>query len=121
MQKQAPYFEKASDQNLFLLTPPVIPNDIPYTMELESAYNGYNLYIKAQDGDVTTKLSIYNYHRFLGKFGVKSFRALRQLITEKYPTASDLQHLCSDLFSGQIEFNVDFIQQTGDDDEDDDY
>ena len=92
---------------------------IPYTLELESAFTGYNLYIKAQEGEIITKLSIYNYFRFLGKFGVKSFRALQQMIFEKYPTVSDLQKLCADLFRSQIEFNVDFFKRTNDDDDDD--
>ncbi|MDE6300807.1 MAG: hypothetical protein K2M19_03745 [Muribaculaceae bacterium] len=119
MQSQAPYFEKASDQNLFINAPFVSTDEIPYTVKLESGYNGHNIYIKAQEGDITTKLTVYNYHRFLGKFGVKSWRALKQLIIEKYPTVSALRELCADLFCAKIEFNVDFYKLTGNDDEDD--
>lgn len=117
MQNQTQYFEKASDQNLFLLAPAVSTDGVPYTIELESAYDGHNLHIKAQEGDITTKLTVYNYHRFLGKFGVKSLRALRQVIIERYPTVSDLQKLCADLFYAKIEFNVDFFKPTNGDDD----
>ncbi|MDE6296406.1 MAG: hypothetical protein K2L89_01035 [Muribaculaceae bacterium] len=120
MQSQSTYFEKASDQNLFLLAPAMSTDGIPYTIELESAYNGHNLNIKAREGEIFTKLSIYNYPRLLGKFGARSLRAMRKLIIEKYPTVSDLQKLCADLFCAQIEYNVDFFKQTSDDEEDDD-
>ena len=119
MHRQAPFFEKASDQNLFILAPTVSTDGVPYTMKLESGYNGLNLHIKAQEGEIFTKITVYNYHRFLGIFGVKSFRALQLMIIEKYPTVSALQQLCADLFCGQIEFNVDFFKQTDDNSEDD--
>lgn len=120
VRNQTPYFEKASDQNLFHLAPAVSTDKLPYTIELESAYTRPNLYITAQVGDVTTKLSIYNYYSVLGKFGVRSFRALQQIIIEKYPAVSDLQHLCADLFSAQIEFEADFFKEANDVEEDDD-
>ena len=119
MQSQAQYFEKASDHNLFLHSPVVSTDEIPYIMELESGYNGHNFHIQAQEGDITTKFTIYNYNRFLGKFGVNSLRSLRQMIIEKYPAVSDLQLLCADLFCAQIEFNVDFFKQTKEDNEND--
>lgn len=112
MQNQAAYFEKASDDNLFLLAPDTLIDNSPYTFELEDSYDGKCLNIEVRDGEITTKISIYNYHRLLGKFGVKSFRTLRQMIINKYPSAEDLQHLCADLFSAQIEFHVDFFKQT---------
>ena len=121
MQSQSPYFEKASDQNLFLLTPSVSTDVMPYAIELESVYHGHNLNVKAQEGDIATKLSIYNYYRLLGKFGVKSFRALQQMVFERYPAVSDLQNLCADLFRSQIEFSVDFFKQSEDEADDDDH
>lgn len=111
MQNQEADFEKASDNNLFLLTPDSLTDTIPYTFELEEEYSGKVLNIRATEGEITTKLSIYNYPRLLGKFGVKSLRTLRQMIIRKYPSVHDLQQLCADLFHGQIEFNVDFFKQ----------
>ncbi len=124
MQSQAPYFEKASDQNLFLLGQDLSAHEGSYTFKLDKSYNGFRLEIKTREGDIITQLSIYNYYRLLGKFGVRSFRSLQQLIIERYPTVSDLKQLCADLFCAQIEFNVDFFKATydsADDDEDDDY
>ncbi len=117
MQNQASYFEKASDQNLFLLAPSISDEGIPYDMELDTTYDR-KILIKSREGDVINRVSIYNYHRVLGKFGVKSWRTLQQLFHEKYPTVSDLQHLCAELFRGQIEFNVDFYKHTEDGDDD---
>ncbi|MDE6083547.1 MAG: hypothetical protein K2G11_03595 [Muribaculaceae bacterium] len=111
MQNQSSYFEKASDNNLFLHTDDALDGSVPYTFELEDGYDGKNLYIESCREGITVKISIYNYHRLLGKFGVKSFRALQQMIINNYPTVDDLRHLCGDLFSGQIEFHVDFYKE----------
>lgn len=118
MSNQASFFEKASDQNLFLLAPAVAADGLAYTMTLCNAYDGKFIQIKSNDGEVIIKISIYNYFRTLGKFGVKSWRALQHLLYEKYPAASDLQRLCADMFRYQIGFNVDFY--TASEDEDDD-
>ena len=112
MQKQATYFENAADSNLFLHTTDAIPDNLPYTFELDNGYNGKVLKIQAQSHEITIRISIYNYPRFLGKFGVKSFRALRKMLISKYPSVSDLQHLCSDIFSAQIDFNVNFDNES---------
>ena len=117
MQNQTSYFEKASDQNLFLLAPAAPTDSRPYTLELDKDYEGNSIIrVEAREGDLVTLIKIYNYHRVLGKFGVKSWRALQQLIFEKYPAVSDLQQLCADLFRGLIEFNADFYRQAASED-----
>lgn len=117
--RQAEYFEKASDQNLFLLAKPLAPGEWPYTLDLESGYEGPLVIITVKDKDITTRIRIYNYHRILGKFGVRSWRTLRQLIYQRYPVADDLHNLCADLYRCQIEFNADFHKTPQDDDDDD--
>lgn len=108
LQRQRECFDKASDQNLFMVTPPEVSDSIPYTMELDDDYRGHQVVIKFEEGKVCTKLTIVNYHRSLGKFGVKSWRMLRRTFAQNYPTAESLQQLCADLFRHQIEFTTDF-------------
>ncbi len=117
MHRQAEYFEKASDQNLFHLYESASPADTPYSLELESDYSGRVICIKSKNGEVTTRIAISNYHRVLGMLGVKSWRALQQLIYQSYPNDSDLQNLCATLFRCRIDFRVDNYRNSGHEDE----
>lgn len=114
MQRQAEYFEKASDHNLFIETAPVETDDMPYTMELNDDYSGNSVYISFKNKDIMSTLTISNLERIYGKFGVRSWRALRRLFMDMYPTTESLQTLCSDLFKRQIEFEVEFYKQVDD-------
>ncbi len=120
MMRQSEYFEKASDSNLFHLTKYTGPEAPDYTLRLEEEYNGRNIFIKSKTPDIISSIRIFNYHRMLGKFGVKSWRALQQLLYEKYPSEADLQNLCADLYNYRIEFKVDFYKNEEIEDDDDD-
>ncbi len=118
MQRQAEAFEKASDQNLFLLEECPCGDGTPYSMELDSDYRGRCITIRGTEGGTTSKLNIYNYHRVLGKLGAKSWRALQRLVYQTYPTVTDLQNLCATLFRCKIEFDADFYKASEPDDND---
>ncbi|MCM1110712.1 MAG: hypothetical protein NC336_05855 [Clostridium sp.] len=110
MRNQSEYFERASDHNLYMSLNPVSTDSLPYSIEIEDGYRGYKMVIEYHEGDVTSKLNIFNYERILGKFGVRSWRALRQLFLQKYTTIESLQALCGELFKHQIEFSADFFK-----------
>lgn len=114
MQRQAEYFEKASDHNLFIESAPNLTDTHPYTVELEDCYDDHKVSIEFQNGDINSTITISNLDRICGKFGVKSWRALQRLFRELYPTTESLQTLCSDLFKYQIEFEVEFYKQSDD-------
>ncbi len=116
MQHQAEYFENASDQNLFNKVCLASDAAAPYSMQHENYYDGPCILIESVAGDIKTQLKIYNYHRVLGKFGVKSWRMLRSLFFQRYPTASSLSDLCRDLFANCIDFNADFVRLDNDED-----
>ncbi|MEE0979755.1 MAG: hypothetical protein UH625_10180 [Muribaculaceae bacterium] len=112
MAHQAEYFDRASDHNLFVEMPQFDDDKLPYSFEIEGDYDGgYESatieLIFTKDG-VRHILRIFNYERVLGKFGVKSWRALRLNFLTNYPTAESLQQLCADLFKCQIDFRADF-------------
>ncbi len=117
MQRQAADFEKASDQNLFLLSGSVSPIGAPYTLQREDSYSGPKIILEKEEGDLHTRLNIYNYHRVLGKFGVRSWRALQQLLFQRYPTAEALPNLCADLFQAEVDFHVSFFQTAEEEEE----
>lgn len=110
MESQSEHFEKASDQNLFILNEQATLSDNPYSLELDSDYRGHYVRIKSRDSEITTEITVYNYHRVLGKLGVKSWRTLQNLIYQTYPSVNDLQNLCATLFRCQIEFNAEFYK-----------
>ncbi|MCM1225272.1 MAG: hypothetical protein NC548_63565 [Lachnospiraceae bacterium] len=116
MERQADYFAKASDQNLFLAYSEGDASQLPYAMELVDNYSGHEVALKFIKGEVVHKLTISNYARTLGKFGVRSWRALNMLFRQAYPTCESLQILCSDLFKHQIEFSADFYKSSDSDD-----
>lgn len=118
MQRQSEYFDKASDHNLFMAASPDLAEDSPYVINLDSDYRGQKLVIEFNAGEIHSKLAIFNYPRILGKFGVKSWRALRRLLRQNYPTTESLQTLCSDLFKYQIEFTTDFYKLSDNEDDD---
>ena len=111
MLRQAEYFEKASDHNLFIDSALEWPKQMPYTMKLEEDYSGHRVHIRYTDGDTVHSLEISNFERILGKFGVRSWRALQKFFQQHYPTVSSLQALCGDLFRNQIEFEADFYKE----------
>ncbi len=111
MQKQAQYSEKASDQNLFILSKPSTSVNKPYTMCLEENYSGKEVKLKSNDEEGYSTIRILNYYRVLGKFGVKSWRTLQQHFYRQYPRKESLQELCRDLFMNKIEFHADFYQR----------
>ena len=117
LQRQEGYFDKASDHNLFMAVGDDAASGLPYSIELDDDYRGNLVRIKYTEGDVMHKITIFNYGRMIGKFGVKSWRALRKLFLQKYPTTEHLQTLCGDLFRYCIEFNADFYTQSEDDEE----
>lgn len=118
LQRQSQYFEKASDQNLFILSQPLSADGIPYKIELEENYgNDYMIIITHLEDGVKSRLRIFNYYRVLGKFGVKSWRALQQLLFRNYPTTSSLQTLCGDLLKCQIDFSADFVKHDPEEEE----
>lgn len=121
LQKQSEYFEKASDQNLFLLSQPLLKDGSPYKMELEENYRNHNnIRIECKVDDVIRRITIYNYHRTLGKFGVKSWRTLQHLFFQNYPLQEDLQTLCADLYAHQITFEASFYESSEEEEEEDD-
>lgn len=116
MQRQAEYFDRASDQNLFMRLPDA-DESAAYKVTLDEDYGDKKIVvIEYREGDLLHKLTIYNYWRLLGKLGVKSWRTLRQLIYQSYPTREDLGTLCGSLFKHQIEFNADFYRIESDED-----
>lgn len=121
MMRQAEYFDKASDHNLFMKTDSDLADGMPYAMELEDSYSGHRVCIKYREEDIITTVKISNVERVLGKFGVKSWRALRRLFQLQYPTVNSLQTLCGDLFKHKIEFDAEFYKQSENDGTSGDY
>lgn len=117
MMRQKKYFGKASDHNLFIKTSSDLEGRLPYTMEFDESYRGNSLLIEYTNEETTTSLTIYNYERLIGKFGVNSWRTLQLLFLERYPTVDSLQTLCGHLLEHQIEFEVEFHNNTNDDDD----
>ncbi len=118
MQRQAEYFEKASDQNLFVELPSELTGTVPYTMELGESYNGQKITLKFVEGEIVCCLRILNYYRTLKKFEVRSWRALRHLFMQQYPSTENLSLLCADLFRHRIEYTTDFYKLSDDDETD---
>ncbi len=119
MLSQTEYFNKASDQNLFLQSPPLHAGQVPYNIEIDEDYDSKYIEIKGRAGGIETRIRVFNYYRILGKFGVRSWRALQQLIFQRYPTIEDMRQLCADLFKGQIDFRVFFYKSKSEELEED--
>ncbi len=117
MQRQAQYFEKASDQNLFILSKSISSESLPYSLRLGEYYDTKKVEIKSKDEEGYSTIHIFNYYRTLGKFGVKSWRCLQLLFYQRYPTKESLQELCRDLYKHKIEFRSDFFKNDVEDDE----
>ncbi|MCM1378401.1 MAG: hypothetical protein NC097_08025 [Clostridium sp.] len=114
LQRQKEYFDKASDHNLFMSSTSDVTDNLPYSMRFTEDYNDYEVIIEFETGKIVNKIVISNYERLLGKFGVKSWRALRMLFRENYPDTAGLQTLCGDLFRNQIAFNTYYYKPSDD-------
>lgn len=117
MSRQAEYFDKASDQNFFQQIEAASNESVPYSMEIDQSYRGPEIVIKSKEGEESNIIRIGNYHRALGTFGVKSWRGFQKLLYTKYPSSTDLQALCADLFHNRVDFEANFYTGTDPDDD----